>query len=123
MSDKDFLNKLPPDLRSMIGKTMKRKLPDGRVIKYVLGDVTGDGKIDQEDIEILKLLCRGDATAEKLFASLTPEQLSACDVTGDGYINSDDLIALFKKLINQDKIKEREDKLSNMRNKLKNKND
>lgn len=119
MSDENLINNIPPDLKSMIGKTVKRKMPDGRVIKFVVGDVTGDGKIDDDDIEILKILCEGGPTAEAIFSKLTPEQLSACDTTGDGYINREDLLELCKKIVMKSDSKEIDDKLSDLRRKLK----
>lgn len=119
MTGSNLPNDLPPEIKEMIGKTIQRKLPDGRVIKFLIGDITGDGKIDKEDIEILRMLCQGGPTSEKLFSSLSPEQVAACDITGDGYINRDDLLQLAKKMLNQDPKRNIENKLSNLRNKLK----
>lgn len=119
MSEKDFRANLPPDIRNMIGKTVQRKLPDGRVIKFLVGDVTGDGKIDDDDIEILRALCAGGTTAEILFEHLTPEQLAACDVTGDGYINREDLMMLCKAIVDKTPGKKIEEKLSNLRKRIK----
>lgn len=115
----DFRNQLPPDLRSMIGKEFKRRLPDGRVIKFVLGDVTGDGVVDDVDIEILRMLCNSGDTAEALFRSLSPEQLAACDITGDGFVNREDLLALCKNIVDKSPGKDFEDKLSKLRKKVK----
>jgi hypothetical protein len=119
MAGDNFKKQLPPDLQGVLGKVLQRKLPDGRVIKFVVGDVTGDGVVDQEDIDILRMLCKGGSTAEKLFSSLTPEQLAACDITGDGFINAEDLISLCKKMADQDQKMRNESKLNNLRNKLK----
>lgn len=115
----DFKNQLPPDLRSKIGKEFKRRLPDGRVIKFVLGDITGDGVVDDVDIEILRMLCEGGETASTLFNNLTPEQLAACDVTGDGFVNREDLLALCKNIVEKQPGKGFEDKLSKLRKKVK----
>lgn len=118
MSLEDLNAKLPPEIQKLIGKEFQRKLPDGRIIKFVLGDVTGDGKVDDDDIAILKLLSSGGNTAEAIFAQLTPEQLAACDITRDGYINRDDLLELCKSIVNRAPDKKIENKLSNLRNKV-----
>lgn len=119
MSKEDLLNQFPEDLRSMVGQTIQRKLPDGRVIKFVVGDITGDGKVDQDDINILRLLTQGGTTAEALFSQLSPEQIAACDISGDGYINREDLIEMCKSVINKAPEKTFNDKLSGLRNKIK----
>lgn len=119
MTGSNFPNDIPNDLKKFVGQTITRKLPDGKVIKFVVGDITGDGKIDKEDIEILRILCQGGPTAEKIFANLTPEQIASCDITGDGYINRNDLFELAKKMIDQAPKNNLENKLSNLRNKLK----
>ena len=119
MSLEEFKDQLPPDLRDKIGKTFQSRLPDGRIIKYVLGDITGDGKVDDDDIKILRMLCDGGATAETIFSQFTPEQLAACDVTGDGYINREDLMHLCKNIIDKTPGKKFEDKLSSLRKRIK----
>ena len=121
MSSDKFKDKLPPDLKDKIGKTFKTKLPDGRIIKYVLGDVTGDGKVDDADIEILRTLCEGGSTAEVLFKNMTPEQLAACDITGNGYINREDLLYLCKSVVDKLPGNKLEDKLASLRKRIKNK--
>ena len=112
-----FENQLPKELASLIGKTIERKLPNGQVIKFVLGDVTGDGKIDQDDIEILKLLIKEDSTSDALFASMTNEQIAACDVTGDGYINMDDLVQMMRKIVLKPE-NTTDDKLNSLKSKM-----
>ncbi|MGD9581201.1 MAG: dockerin type I repeat-containing protein [Vampirovibrionia bacterium] len=118
MSLEDLNAKLPPEIQNLIGKEFKKRLPDGRIIKFILGDVTGDGKIDDEDIAILKLLANGGTTAEAIFEKLSPEQLAACDITRDGYINRSDLLELCKSIVNKNPDKKIENKLTDLRNKV-----
>ena len=112
---------LPDDIFPYIGKTIERTLPDGRKIKFVLGDVTGDGKIDEDDIEILRLLVKQDSTSDALFSTMSAQQIAACDVTGDGLVNQQDLVDLAKKLINnQDTASEvaKDPRLQSLRERL-----
>lgn len=99
MDNNDFIKDLPVDLKNLIGKKIQKRLANGKTIQFVLGDITGDGKVDDEDIKILRLLSEGGHTAETLLENMTEEQLAACDITGDGLISKDDLVQLLTKLV------------------------
>lgn len=111
-------NSLQENYKNMIGKTIEIKLNDGKTVKILLGDITGDGKIDDEDIKILQILSQGGSTAKALLDSLGPEKLAACDINADGHINREDLLELCKSVVNQLHKPAIEDKLAKLRNKL-----
>lgn len=117
MTNKDFFANLPSELKNLIGKKIQKTLPNGKTIHFILGDITGDGKVDDEDIQILRLLSEGGHTAETLLEHMTDEQLAACDITGDGMITKEDLIQLVTKLVFSSGKKN--DKLSNLRDRMK----
>ena len=116
MSDRNFNSQ--ESGKTQVGQTVQKRLPDGRVIKFVIGDLSGDGKIGPEDIEMLRMLAEGGPTVDKILSQLTPEQIAACDITGDGAINRNDLLELCKSILNKP-VDPTEDKLSKLRNKLK----
>ena len=103
----------------MTDKTIEIKLQEGKTIKVLLGDITGDGKIDDEDIKILQILSQDGPTAKTLLNSLSPEQLAACDINADGHINREDLLELCKSVINELHKPNIEDKLAKLRKKIK----
>ena len=63
------------------------KLVEG--IDYILGDVTGDGKITSEDSKLVSSYCVGNT-------ALTYKQINAADVNKDGMITTKDALLIEK---------------------------
>ncbi len=92
------LDPLTADL-GRIGQVIEKALPDGRTIRYVLGDINGDGHLDQDDLDILQHLIADDSVGQFLQERMTAEELMACDVNEDGFINQADLALLCNRIV------------------------
>jgi len=82
------------------------------------GDFNQDGRIDGNDIALLRTLLQGNP---QLSAHLSAEEFALLDVNHDGHIDQDDLAALYQKLLlASDKLSlGHDEKLGQLRNKLK----
>ncbi len=56
------------------------------------GDLDGDGKVDQNDLAILRNLVQNKA----LFNQLSPDEKKRLDLNNDGSLNYDDIIEMIK---------------------------
>jgi len=63
------------------------------------GDLNRDGKVDKEDLEILKAILAEIEGDTNFLDVLTPEQRKILDINHDGQIDRDDLEALCEILI------------------------
>lgn len=86
------------DETSALGTGSKVKTNDNEYIIVVIGDVSGDGKVNSQDLlKIVKHL--------KNITTLTEAQLKAADCNYDNQINSQDLLKVVKHLKNTGSIK------------------
>ncbi len=91
------------------------------------GDLNRDGRVDKDDLEILKAILSEIEDDTSFLDVLTPEQRKQLDINHDGQIDRDDLEALCEILIrgNTDAScevkKEAVEKISGLRDKLRNK--
>jgi diguanylate cyclase (GGDEF)-like protein len=81
------------------GQLVERVLKDGTVLRFKLGDINGDGHIDNDDIDILDGLVHQTPDGLILLEKLTYEQFQACDINEDGCIDLQDLIELCRDLL------------------------
>ena len=63
------------------------------------GDLNNDGKVDAEDLKLLKQLLQEDGIPPEAFRQLSPEEQAVFDITGDGQVSYNDVIALTEKLM------------------------
>lgn len=99
-----------------IGQAIERLLPDGTRLNLMVGDATGDGYVDEEDLELLKRLLADTEEARQLQARLSPAQLAACDINGDGVIDVRDLLVLCHRLVAEMKAGSLTDPLTGLDN-------
>ncbi len=84
------------------------------------GDINRDGKIDNQDLELLRAMVRNTP----LFENLSDEEKVLLDVNRDGEVNYDDvirLIEMIKSKVDQDHSEQGETlrrSISSLRNKL-----
>lgn len=84
------------------------------------GDINKDGKIDNQDLELLRTMVRNTA----LFENLPDEQKAMLDMNSDGDVNYDDvirLIEMIKSRADQDtseQARELSQSISSLREKL-----
>lgn len=84
-----------------VGRNIEKQLPGGQRISFTLGDINGDGQIDQDDIELLRHLVEDTPIGQFLRERMVAEELLACDVNGDGSVDQGDLALLCNKLITE----------------------
>jgi diguanylate cyclase (GGDEF)-like protein len=100
----------------LVGQLVERCLPDGTRVRVVVGDVSGDGYVDEEDLELLRFLLSDTEEARRLLRQLSPAQLMACDVDGDGCVGVYDLLVLCVRLMRDLKILSVTDELTRLDN-------
>lgn len=83
------------------GDIIEQTLPNGQVIRFMLGDINGDGHLDQDDVEILTALSGDSYMCEFLMSRMTEEELASCDINGDGLINHADLAVLCNQVLSR----------------------
>lgn len=64
----------------------------GAELDGINGDINRDGKIDHQDLELLRTLVRNAS----LFENLSSEQKALLDLNHDGVLNYDDVIQLIE---------------------------
>lgn len=88
-------------LVGLVGRRIEKLLPGGQTIAFTLGDINGDGQIDQDDIELLRHLVEDTAIGQFLRERMATDELLACDLNGDGSVDQGDLALLCNKLITE----------------------
>ena len=88
-------------LVGLVGRRIEKQLPGGQTIEFTLGDINGDGQIDQDDIELLRHLVEDTPIGQFLRERMGAEELMACDLNGDGSVDQGDLALLCNKLITE----------------------
>lgn len=78
----------------LVGCTLTRCLPDGSPVTLMVGDASGNGYIEDDDLEFLKTLLSDSEEGARLRERISPHELAACDVDGDGVVDLRDLVAL-----------------------------
>ena len=63
------------------------------------GDINNDGKVDAEDLKLLREIIATLKNSPGLIDQLPPEEKALLDVDGDGEINYDDVTALCDKVL------------------------
>jgi hypothetical protein len=82
----------------------------------ISGDFNNDGKLDAQDINLLRQLLTDNPG---ILQHLTPEDKAMLDFNQDGVIDREDLARLCSKILNQPYINpDINNKLANLRNKL-----
>lgn len=99
-----------------LGQVVERQLPNGQMLRVVIGDINGDGHIDQDDLEILQMITSEGYLGEFLLDRLSMEELAACDVNGDGTINHADLVLLCNAILAQMEMISMTDELTGLLN-------
>lgn len=83
----------------LVGSTLTRYLPDGSPVTVTVGDVSGNGYIEDDDLHFLKTLLSETEDGARLRARIAPHELAACDVDGDGVVDLKDLVALLSRMV------------------------
>jgi diguanylate cyclase (GGDEF)-like protein len=98
------------------GEMIEQTLPNGQVIRFMLGDINGDGQLDQDDVEILTALSGDSYMCEFLMSRMTDEELAACDINSDGLINHADLAVLCNQVLSRLEMLSVTDELTGLMN-------
>jgi diguanylate cyclase (GGDEF)-like protein len=99
-----------------IGHEVKKKTPDGRVIKYILGDISGDQEIDQDDLEILQHIANNSSMGQFILDKMSLEELMACDINGDGIVDQKDFVLLCNHVVTKMELMAHTDELTGLDN-------
>lgn len=83
----------------LVGSTLTRYLPDGSSVTVTVGDASGNGYIEDDDLHFLKTLLSDTEEGARLRARIAPAELAACDVDGDGVVDLKDLVALLSRMV------------------------
>ncbi len=101
---------------TQIDDVVEKQLPNGKTIRFRLGDVNGDGQLDQDDMDLLTTLSADNYMSEFLLERLSIEELSSCDINQDGLINHADLAVLCNHVLSQLEMQALTDELTGLFN-------
>jgi GGDEF domain-containing protein len=97
----DYFDPLEPEVLKplpVVGRVVEKIGPNGETVLFILGDVSGDGTINEADLGMLSALASDGPLGDYLRSQLSYAQLNACDVNGDGVIDHRDVALLWEAL-------------------------
>ena len=83
----------------LVGSRLSRTLPDGSTVTVTLGDVSGDGYIEDDDLDFLRTLLSDTEQGALLRSRISAQDLAACDLDGDGVVDVRDLLVLTTRIL------------------------
>lgn len=102
--------------QDQIGKEVKKVLPDGKIHRFVLGDISGDCEVDQDDLEILQHMVNNTPIGQFIMEKIGIEELMACDIDGNGIIDQRDFMLLCSHVVSKMEELARTDELTGLDN-------
>lgn len=111
-----------PELREpishpdFIGHEVKKKTPDGKAVNFILGDISGDQEIDQDDLEILQHIVNNSPIGQFILEKMSLEELMACDINGDGIVDQKDFVLLCNHVVTKMELMAHTDELTGLDN-------
>lgn len=100
----------------LVGSRLSRTLPDGTTVTVTLGDVSGTGYIQDDDLDFLRTLLSDTEEGEVLRSRISAQDLAACDLDGDGVVDVRDLLVLLTRMVSDLRKLARTDELTGLDN-------
>ncbi|MHC9542414.1 MAG: diguanylate cyclase [Vulcanimicrobiota bacterium] len=114
--DQEAVHAPGPAQQSFIGCEIKKTMKDGTISTFIVGDISGDQDVDQEDLEILQNIITNTTLGQFIVDRMSQEELLACDINGDGAIDQKDFMLLANHVISKMEHLARTDELTNIDN-------